>query len=188
MAHAENFFRLKHFVQLYNAGLLIAFLCIMTQHYSLACKVYSLFGQILLSNGKADFAERMYNKLRACAHTAKDTVTKMFAYKQLGYTYIELERYESAMMAFKHMLALAWTLQSFEGEFAAYEGLSKSYLYQGQIDKVKFYDDRITEGEYEPADSQLYKISISSMVTEHPWLKELDKKVKSAKKTRLETA
>ena len=92
------------------------------------------------------------------------------------------------MMAFKHMLALAWTIRSFEGEFAAYEGLSKSYLYQGMIEKVKFYDDRITEGEYEPPDSQLYKISISSMVNEHPWLKETDPKAKPAKKTRLETA
>jgi len=70
------------------------------------------------------------------------------------------------------MLALAWTIKSREGEFAAYSGLSLGYLYQGMIEKVKFYDARITEGDYEPVDSQLYKISVSSSVTEHPWLKE----------------
>ena len=34
----------------------------------------------------------------------------MFAYKQLGYTYIELERYESAGISFKYLLGLAWTI------------------------------------------------------------------------------
>ena len=43
-------------------------------------------------------------------------------------------------MSFKHMLALAWAIKSCEGEFAAYEGLSRAYLYQGLIEKVRFYD------------------------------------------------
>lgn len=56
-------------------------------------------------------------------------------------------------MSFKFMLALAWTIKSPEGEFAAYEGLSRAYLYTGFIEKVRFYDARITNGEYEPQDS-----------------------------------
>ena len=43
---------------------------------------------MLLANNNAELAEQMYNKLRACAHTDKDAVVKMFAFKQLGYTYI----------------------------------------------------------------------------------------------------
>lgn len=42
---------------------------------------------------------------------------------------MKLERYESAVMSFKYMLAMAWTIKSSEGEFAAYEGLSLAYLY-----------------------------------------------------------
>lgn len=81
LAFAEHYFRTRQFVELYNAGLVIAFICIQTHHYTLACKVYSLFGQILLTNDKADLAEKMYNKLRACAHTDRDPVIKLFALK-----------------------------------------------------------------------------------------------------------
>ena len=92
-----------------------------------------MFAQMLLVSDKGQLAVQMYNKLRCCAHTDKDSVTKMFAYKQMGYTYAHLEQYESAIIAFKHMLALAWTIKSAEGELAAYEGLTLMYLYRGQI-------------------------------------------------------
>ena len=80
------------------------------KHYSLASKVYSLFGQILLVHNFCELAEKMFEKLRLCSHTDKDAVVKMFAYKQLGHTYIKLERYESAVMSFKFMLGMAWTI------------------------------------------------------------------------------
>ena len=55
----------------------------------------------------------------------------MFAYKQMGYTFCQLEQYENATISFKYMLALAWTVGSIEGEHAAYEGLALMYLYLG---------------------------------------------------------
>ena len=95
----------------------------------------------------------------------------MFAYKQLGYTYIQLERYESAVMSFKYMLALSWAVRSTEGEYAAYEGLQRAYLYQGLIDKVKFYNKRAAEGDYESPETQLFKLSVSFSLNENTWLK-----------------
>jgi len=81
LAHAENYEKNQKYVALFNSGLVIAFLCISVKHYSIACKVYSLFGQILLVARKGDLAIEMYHKLRTCAHTSKDIITKMFAYK-----------------------------------------------------------------------------------------------------------
>ena len=43
-AYAENYYKIKQYVGFYNAGIVIAYICIQTHHYSLACKVYSLFG------------------------------------------------------------------------------------------------------------------------------------------------
>ena len=87
LAHAENYYKNKKFVALFNSGLIIAFVCVQVKHFTLACKVYSLFGQILLVNKKTILAISMYNKLRCCSHTNKDIVIKMFSYKQLGYAY-----------------------------------------------------------------------------------------------------
>ena len=74
-----------------------------------------MFAQMLLVAKKPNLAIQMYNKLRCCAHTDKDAVAKMFAYKQMGYVYCSLEKYESAIIAFKHMLAIAWAIKSVEG-------------------------------------------------------------------------
>ena len=126
---------------------------------------------MLLVAKKGQLAILMYNKLRACAHTDNDAVTKMYAYKQMGYTYCFMEKYESAIIAFKHLLGLAWTIKSPEGELAAYEGLSLMYLYIGQIQKSKFFEARISHGYYQPYDSQLYKITVSSTLNDNRWLK-----------------
>ena len=172
LAYAENYYKQRKFIALFNTGMVLAFLCIQIQHYALANKVYSMFGQMLLVAKKGPLAVLMYNKLMCCAHTDKDAVSKMFAYKQLGYVYCQMEKYESAIIAFKHMLAIAWTIKSSEGELAAYEGLALMNLYCGQIQKCKFFDARITNGQYEPHDSQLYKITVSSCTNENRWLKE----------------
>ena len=46
------------------------------------------------------------------------------------------------------------------------------HLYKGTIQKAKFYDARITHGVYEPLDSQLATITVSTTLNEHPWLKD----------------
>ena len=58
----------------------------------------------------------------------------MFAYKQMGYVFCQMEKYHSAIIAFKYMLALAWTIKSVEGELAAYEGLAMMNLYIGYVE------------------------------------------------------
>lgn len=133
MAYSENYYKQKKYSALFNAGMTLAFICIQIQHYTLANKVYSMFAQMFMVSKKGQLAVMMYNKLRCCAHTDKDAATKMFAYKQMGYAYCQLEKYESAIIAFKHMLALSWAIKSAEGELAAYEALTLMYLYRGQV-------------------------------------------------------
>ena len=91
-----------------------------------------------------------------------------------------MEKYENAIICFKYMLALAWTCKSIEAELMAYEGLAAMHLYLGNIQKVKFYDARVTYGAYEP-ESQGYTITVSAMQSQHPWLKEVTTKKLEAK-------
>ena len=112
LAFAENYYKLGMWIAFYNSGLVIAFICVQTQHYSLAAKVYSLFSTMLVAAKEYRLALYMARKLRNASHTAKDCLMKMYAYKQMGYINSELQRYDSAILCFKHMLALAWTCRS----------------------------------------------------------------------------
>ena len=86
---------------------------------------------MLLEAGQYKLARDLYQKLLNCAHTNKDVITNMFCYKQLAYTNSKMKKYETAILCFKHLLALAWTCRSPESELAAYDGLQMMYLYQG---------------------------------------------------------
>ena len=54
---------------------------------------------------------------------------------------------------------------------AAYEGLARMHLYRGDVEKVRFYDARVTSGIYEPDTTQGYKIHVAQTIIDHPWLK-----------------
>ena len=88
---------------------------------------------MLLTAKKYRLALELYFKLRNCAHTHHDVVSKMYAYKQMGFCFSKLEKYENAIICFKYMLALAWTCKSNDAELSAYEGLAAMHLYLGNI-------------------------------------------------------
>ena len=62
----------------------------------------------------------------------------------MAYCFGKLEKYENGIICYKYMLALAWTCKSLEAEHCAYEGLATMHLYLGNIEKVRFYDARVT--------------------------------------------
>ena len=79
LAYADMYFRQRHYMAFYNAGLTIAYCAIQTNQLQLADKVYSLFGQMLFTAKKYTLALQMYVKLRNCAHTHKDVLVKAYA-------------------------------------------------------------------------------------------------------------
>lgn len=133
LAYAENYYKEKEYMGFYNSAMVIAYLCIQMRHFKMAGKVYSLFAQMLLDVKKYELALELYRKLRNCAHTNQDAVTKLYVYKQMAYANSQMKKYESAIICFKHLLALAWTLKSAEAELASYQGLAYMHLYLGQI-------------------------------------------------------
>ena len=101
---------------------------------------------MLLAAKKYTYALEMYRKLRNCAHTCHDVINKMYALRQMAHTFSRMEKYENACICLKYLLALSWTCKLPEAELAAYEDLARMHLYMGNIEKVKFYDARITYG------------------------------------------
>lgn len=45
------------------------------------------------------------------------------------------------------------------------------HFYLGNIEKVKFFDAKVTYGKGEPENSQGYKVHVANVINKHPWLK-----------------
>ncbi len=75
------YFKQKQFTAFFNAALTLTFMAIQVGLFILADKIYSLFGQMLMTAKKYNLALELYRKLRNCAHTHRDIVGKMFALK-----------------------------------------------------------------------------------------------------------
>ena len=93
----------------------------------------------------------------------------------MAHVFAKLEKYENACICLKYMLALSWTCKLPEAELAAYEDLARMHLYLGNIEKVKFYDARVTYGQYEPEESQGFKVHVTAQLNRHTWLKNTGK-------------
>ena len=108
-----------------------------------------------------ELALQCYEKLRDCAHTFKDIITKAYALRQMSACFMKLEKHDNSVICLKYVLAIAWTIKLSELELSAYEGLAIAYLYLGSLEKTRYYDARIMMGLYEQEDSQTYKITVS---------------------------
>lgn len=77
----------------------------------------------------------------------------------MGKCYQTLKEFEKAILCFKKQLQLAWLIESTEGEMNAYDNLALQYYYEGDIDKSKYYNDRMTRGKVEARFSIVRKMS-----------------------------
>lgn len=150
LAYADMYFKSHQFVAFYNAAQVISFVCIQTKQFAIADKVYSMCGQMLFAAKRYGLALELYRKLRSCAHTHQDIMSKMYALHMMAACFAKLRRYEYAIIAYKYLMALSWACKSQEVEMSTYQGLAKMHLYLGNIEKVKFYDSKVLYGQYEP--------------------------------------
>jgi len=54
---------------------------------------------------------------------------------------------------------LAWHIESLEGEMNAYDNLAIQYYYEGDLEKSKYYNDRMIRGKVEARFSIVRKMS-----------------------------
>jgi hypothetical protein len=61
------------------------------------------------------------------------------------------------------MLNIAWFLNNVDMELKAYDWIGIQYYYLGNLEKAKFYHNKMIDGEYEKADSDLKKLGIAKV-------------------------
>jgi len=80
-------------------------------------------------------------------------------YQQLGFICRMLKDHEEGVKQYKKMLQLAWQEGDVHSEMTAYDCLSLEYYYLGEVDKCKYYHDRMTRGKMENSTSIVKKVT-----------------------------
>ena len=75
---------------------------------------------MLYTAKKYELALELYRKLRNCAQTHRDVISKMFALHMMANCFNKLEKHSEAIICYKYLLALAWASKSQEVEIMAY--------------------------------------------------------------------
>lgn len=84
----------------------------------------------------------------------------MNSYKNIGICYQNLCNYSIALIYFGKMLRLAWYLKDIDSELKAYDFIGIQFFYSGQLDKAKYYHNKMIHGNLEPENSELKKLGI----------------------------
>ena len=87
----------------------------------------------------------------------------MCAYKQLGSCYKLIRKYQLALINYKKLLQWAWAENSTEWELRAYDCIGMGYFYLGEIEKSKYYHQRMWEGICEDPESAVRKMSMMAL-------------------------
>lgn len=70
-----------------------------------------------------------------------------------------MKEYEKAILCFKKQLQLSWLVDNAEGEMNAYDNMAIQYFYIGDLEKSKYYNDRMCRGKFEARFSIVRKMS-----------------------------
>ena len=69
-----------------------------------------------------------------------------------------MKEYENAIKCFKKQLEIAWSSGDYNAEMTAYDKIAVNYFYLCDLEKAKYYQERMMRGQFEPSDSKLRKI------------------------------
>ena len=57
-----------------------------------------------------------------------------------------MKEYENAIKCFKKLLEFAWIKGNYAAEMQAYDKISINYFYLCDLEKAKYYNERMTRG------------------------------------------
>lgn len=170
----EESFRKGAAIPLCNFTFIQAWLCFVVNEYLAGIKTYSLCGQMLLQMKNYKLAAIVYTKLVNTSYSMPEpqpSEFKLYSYKQLSFTYLQLKEYNLALKSAKRMLQLAWVVDSCTAEMGAYELMSQSYFYLGDLRKSGYYNKRCMQGITEAKFSRVRKINVISSEDHEMYLK-----------------
>lgn len=120
---------------------------------------FKLQGNIYMKMNDVRNALLSFRNLKGIAEYNGDYVEKIVAYQKIGHCYKLLKQYKLALVNYKKMLQLSWDIKSLKYEFLAYDSIGLQYFYLGDIERARYYHERMWRGIAEDDKSAVRKIS-----------------------------
>jgi len=127
---------------------------------------FNLLGNLLYTLKIYKEALLIFEFLRDMANEFHNFAHLILAYENLAKICNDMQDHDRSLIAAKKMMQVSWFLCSHEFELYAYEQTARAYFYLGNVDKVKFYSDRVLNGIVEPHDSVERIIAVEMLINE----------------------
>ena len=89
-------------------------------------------------------------------------------YKGLGRCFQYLKQYSLALNYFAKMLQCSWKLNDKDHEILSYDLIGMQFFYLGDLEKSKYYHQRMVDGEIEPENSNVRKLAVTRFLHKKP--------------------
>lgn len=134
-----------------------------TKDYSLLVDGMKLQAKLYKIYGDYNKSLQIYNNcLQLCnKHELYKMKTKI--YKRLGKLFLELQNFKKSKSNFIKSLQMAWFVSSKKYELAIYDQLGMIAYYEGDIEKAKYYHNRMIDCELEHKNSSIRLVAISKI-------------------------
>lgn len=128
---------------------------------------FRLLGDLYLECNDIKNAISAYKSQKGLAEYNSDYRDKIRAYMKIGHAYKLVKNYRLALINFKRMLQLAWYLDNQKYELMAYDMIGMQYFYLGDIERSKYYHERMWQGVTESKSSPMRVASTALISGKH---------------------
>jgi len=116
-------------------------------------------GDIYLEFKEYREATLAYKELKKYCEETHHYKDKIVCYRMLGVIHHFQEEFVVACNYFRKALELAWDQQHEEEEVKAYDNLALCFFYMGDLQKARYYNDRMQRGKIEGQGSVLKSVT-----------------------------
>lgn len=138
-----------------------------THDYFIYIEALKILGKIYKFFGDYNKSLQIYFQASVLATKNELFKSKMKVHKRIGKIYLELQNLYKAKSHFIKGLHLAWFVDSEKYELEFYDFLGVIAYYDSDVEKAKFYHEKMVNSEIEPKNSSIKLIAIRKIINKN---------------------
>ena len=134
--------------------------CQLTRNMALTLKTLLLHAKLIYMLHDVYKSIILYKNCKKLATNFSIFHCMISCYKGLGRCFQTLKQYSLALTYFSKMLQCSWKINDKDHEILAYDLIGMQYYYMGDLEKSKYYHQRMVNGEFEPESSNVRRLAV----------------------------